>query len=865
MIHVDSMFVLVGAAAAGAATLASARAGTRRRGRERGAWLLLSGCGLAWVAACGLRLPGGGAARDASIAVLLAATVLALLALRRAPGAPPHISGQARTLVDGLIVAASGLLVAWTAGLGDLYHRSGSELPAALGLAQACAALVVASAVVVVLTRSPAPARARLALWVAAFGFLAAAEGARAYAGAGGAADVRPLFAGWALGWAVLAWAATPAARLDDRPAPAAGLPTRASVLVPSLPFALAVVAAAAAGVRGDFGGFLIWNGAAVVVLIVARQILALLENISFWRDLEAQVDARTEELERSEARFRSLVQRSSDVITVIGPDGAILYESPSTRTVFGGTAAERSVDDPSGLIHPDDLPRVLAAVADLRRRPGATASIEGRVRHLDGTWCDVEAIASNLVEEESVGGFVFNTRDITERKALEAQLSHRAFHDPLTGLANRALFLDRLQHALGRSVRHRHAIGVLFLDLDSFKDVNDSMGHGVGDDLLVAVARRLDGCTRPADTVARLGGDEFAILVEELDDVLDVGHVAERILTALEPPLRIGSRQVYVRGSIGIATGGSAETTAEDLLRNADVAMYTAKARGDGGYELFEPEMRAALIERLELEHDLRGALSRREFELEYQPIVSLESGRAEGVEALVRWRHPRRGLMSPERFVHVAEQAGLIEQIGRWVLARACQQVYDWHQALPHTRGLTLSVNLSARQLQVPRLIDDVTFALERSGLAPASLVLEITESLVVGDHRTTSARLQQLRDFGVRVAIDDFGTGYSALGYLRNLPVDLLKIDRVFVAGLAPGSPDAALVAAVVTMCHSLDLTPVAEGVENAGQVDALRRIGCRLAQGYHFARPAPPGAIGELLASSPLAPLAPAVSR
>ena len=292
---------------------------------------------------------------------------------------------------------------------------------------------------------------------------------------------------------------------------------------------------------------------------------------------------------------------------------------------------------------------------------------------------------------------------------------------------------------------------------------------------------------------------------------------------------------------------------------------MYKAKARGDGGYELFEPEMRAALMERLELENDLRGALSRGEFELEYQPIVSLQSGRTEGVEALVRWRHPTRGLMAPDRFVHIAEQAGLIQPIGRWVLARACQQAFDWQQELPQARGLTLAVNLSARQLQAPRLIDDVTFALERSGLAPASLVLEITESLVVEDHRTTSARLQQLRDFGVRVAIDDFGTGYSALSYLRDLPVDLLKIDRAFVAGLAPGSPDAALIEAVVAMCHSLHLTPVAEGVEDAGQAGELRRIGCRLAQGYHFARPAPAAAIGELLAGSRLSPVPPAVPR
>ncbi|MDQ6914183.1 MAG: EAL domain-containing protein [Actinomycetota bacterium] len=790
---------------------------------------------------------------DLGTAFVVGAGALAMLGLRLLPGAPPRLSGQSRTLVDGLIVGASALLVAWTAGLGDLYQRAPSTALGAAAIAQALAVVVVASAAIVVLTRAGPAARPRLALWAGGFGAMAVAEGARAYIAVGGAAStVRPLFAGWAVGWLVIAWAAVRAA--DTRAGVAPGLPTRASVLIPSLPFALAVVATAATAAQGEVGTFLVWNGAAVLVLIVARQILALLENISFWRDLEAKVEARTQDLEHSEARFRSLVQHSSDVITVIGPDGAIRYESPSTRAVFGHTGATARPGRPLDLVHPDDRQRVAAAVAELSRRQGATAAIEGRVQHRDGSWRDVEAIATNLLADESVGGYVLNTRDITERKALEAQLSHRAFHDPLTNLANRALFLNRLQHGLARSVRHGQPIAVLFMDLDDFKDVNDSLGHGTGDELLVAVARRLDHCTRPTDTVARLGGDEFAVLVEELDDALDVGHVAERILTELQPPFTIGSRQVFVRASIGIATTGTATLTADDLLRNADVAMYAAKGRGGSGYELFEPEMHAALMERLDVENDLRGALARSEFDLHYQPIVSLVTGRIEGVEALIRWQHPIRGLIAPDRFVHIAEQAGLIVAIGRWVLARACQQARDWQQRLEHASHLTLTVNLSARQLQAPQLIDDVTFALERSGLAPDSLVLEITESLVVDDNEATRARLQQLRDFGVRVAIDDFGTGYSALGYLRNLPVDLLKIDRAFIGDLVPGSPDAAVVQAVVAMCRSLELTAVAEGVEQAAQAAELRRMGCPLAQGYHFARPASADVIGHLLAAS-----------
>jgi EAL domain-containing protein (putative c-di-GMP-specific phosphodiesterase class I) len=316
-----------------------------------------------------------------------------------------------------------------------------------------------------------------------------------------------------------------------------------------------------------------------------------------------------------------------------------------------------------------------------------------------------------------------------------------------------------------------------------------------------------------------------------------------------------MGARQVYVRGSIGIATSATVQVTADELLRNADVAMYTAKARGGSSYELFEPEMHAALMERLDLENELRGALSRGEFELHYQPIVSLETGRIEGLEALIRWRHPTRGLIAPDRFVHIAEQAGLIVPIGRWVLARACQQAHDWRRELPQAADLTLTVNLSARQVQTRELIDDVTFALDRSGLPPSSLVLEITESFLVDDSVTTIARLDQLRSLGVRVAIDDFGTGYSALSYLRHLPVDLLKIDRAFIGDLAPGSSDAAVVQAVVAMCRSLEITPVAEGVETQAQVGELRDMGCRLAQGYHFARPAPAADVGRLLAQPP----------
>jgi diguanylate cyclase (GGDEF)-like protein/PAS domain S-box-containing protein len=687
------------------------------------------------------------------------------------------------------------------------------------------------------------------------FGALAAADCARLHLALGGGQATRAALAGWAAGWLLIGWAAL-------RPGPDAvppGLPTRASVWVPSVPFALALMAGAGAAVRGELGSFLIWNGAVVMTLIVARQILALLENISYWRELEAKVEARTHELERSEARFRSLVQNSSDVIMVVADDGSIAHESPSTRSVFGHLASSYGPGPPLRLLHPEDLPLVLAAARDLRERPGARTSVECRVRHRDGRWRHVEAIASNLLHDDAVRGFVINTRDITERKALEEQLTHRAFHDPLTNLANRALFANRLQHAIGRAQRTGQPIAVLFLDLDDFKDVNDSLGHACGDELLAAVARRLDDSVRPADTVARLGGDEFAILVEELDDVFDVGRVADRILAALEPPLEVRGREVFVRGSVGIATSGPAQATPEELLRNADVAMYTAKARGKGGYEMFESSMHAVLLERLELENDLRGALQRDEFELHYQPIVSLRTGEVQAVEALLRWHHPTRGLIPPHRFVRLAEQARLIVPIGRWVLRHACTQARAWQQRFPRHAALALTVNLSARQLREDGLIADVTEALEESGLDSRSLVLEITESLVVEDSDGMVERLQQLRRLGARVAVDDFGTGYSSLSYLRHLPVDLLKIDRAFMEGLSTGSSAAALAESIVSMARSLDLVSVAEGVELAEQASELRRMGCELAQGYHFARPGGVREISTLLAvAGPITP-------
>ncbi|MGH2956342.1 MAG: putative bifunctional diguanylate cyclase/phosphodiesterase [Solirubrobacterales bacterium] len=831
------------------------------------AWVFLGFAGLVWAAAIALWLAGGAASPGTpATTALLASAFLATIGLVFVPGAPPHASGQGRTAVDGLIVAGSTLFIAWMLGLGELYDSSAAQ-DRALFLALGVANLTLAAAATVMLTRARPAARIRLGLVTGALAALAVASGAMSYLALDGSLEAATVFyLGWPVGWLLLALAA----RRDRDAAPLEevepGLPTRASVFVPSVPFGVAVLGAAVAGARGDFHGTLVWIGAAVIVLIIMRQVLALVENISFWRNLEAKVEARTDELRASERRFRSLVQNSSDVILVLGDQGQIKYLSPSARSVLGHDDDEiqAEIEDPIDFVVEEDLPRLLAAGRELRAKSGATRSIEFRVLRKDGLRRDVEAIVTNLLHDPAVAGFVVNARDISERKELERQLTHRAFHDPLTELANRALFGDRLEHALSRRGRATDTLAVLFLDLDNFKNVNDSLGHESGDRLLGAVSQQLLGCARPGDTVARLGGDEFALLLEDVEGGIGSARVAARVLRAFEEPLNVDDRELFVQASIGIATNSEASATAESLLRNADVAMYAAKARGKGRFEHFEHSMHAALVERLELEHDLREALERPEFRLHYQPIVSLETGAIPAVEALVRWQHPERGLIAPGYFIGLAEQTGLIVPIGRWVLEEACRQAAAWRREVETARSLTMMVNLSVKQLEDPGLLRDVEAALESSGLDPDGLLLEITESVIVEDEAAIET-MKEIRALGIRMGIDDFGTKYSSLSYLRRLPLDVLKIDREFIGDITSGSPESALIQAIVAMSHSMGLTPIAEGVERPHQEEELRRIGCNLAQGYLFAKPAPPQQVGELIADSAAGELLQATDR
>jgi diguanylate cyclase (GGDEF)-like protein/PAS domain S-box-containing protein len=561
-----------------------------------------------------------------------------------------------------------------------------------------------------------------------------------------------------------------------------------------------------------------------------------------------------------SEARFASLVQHASDLITVVGEDATIAYQSPSSARVLGYPAEELLGTRFDHLVAPEDAGRLLRLLGDgaaYPRRDGEV--IECTLRHRDGSLRQFEILHTNLLGDEHVRGIVLNARDISERKAFEEQLAHQAFHDPVTNLPNRALFVERVRHAIGRARREGSGLGVVFLDIDDFKTINDSLGHGAGDTALMDVAKRLSGSIRSSDTAARFGGDEFVVLLEDLDGTGTAAEVAERILEDLRQPLMVAGKELVVRGSIGISIlEESSSAGADELIRDADAAMYIAKRDGKGSYRLFEPEMHAGVLARLELRADLQRALENGQFELYYQPIVRLADGCVVGMEALLRWRHPERGLVVPGEFIPFAEETGLIVPIGRWVLREACRQAQELQQlgadggaGVGVDGHLYMCVNLSVKQLQHSDVISDVEDALTESGLEPQLLTLEITESMLIDDPDIAVVKLGELRALGLRIAMDDFGTGYSSLSYLSRFPVDVIKMDRSFLRPEA--TPEAVdLSSAVVALGSSLALEVVAEGIELDEQWQRLRELGCELGQGFHFARPMESGHMLDFLA-------------
>jgi diguanylate cyclase (GGDEF)-like protein/PAS domain S-box-containing protein len=554
-----------------------------------------------------------------------------------------------------------------------------------------------------------------------------------------------------------------------------------------------------------------------------------------------------SDDLRQREARFRSLVQNSSDAVAVLSADGAVTYESDAVARVLGHDPRERIGARFDAQVHPDDRARLATFVDGLLRlgpAPSGAHAVTLRLGHADGTWRWVEAIGQNLLADDAVGGLVLNYRDVTDRTRLEEQLRHEAFHDPLTGLANRALFSDRVAHALMRRRRPDDRAAVLFIDLDDFKVVNDSLGHAAGDLLLTAVAERLRACLRGQDTAARLGGDEFGVLLEDSGEQ-EASEVAARLLAALGQPFTLEARQVFAQASIGIAmqplgfAPGSA-TTPDELLRNADAAMYTAKARGKARFEFFQAEMHVEAMRRLDLRSRLDAALADGAFILRYQPVVDLASGRTVGCEALVRWRQDDGSLLGPADFIPVAEDSGFIVPLGRWVLEQACRDGVTWQGT--GRRGASIAVNVASRQLREPGFAATVAAVLAKTRLPAGRLVLEITESTLLHEGDETAQAIEDLKRQGVRIALDDFGTGYSSLSHLRRFPIDVLKIDRSFVQHVdGPERDERALVRSIIRMAQALRLETVAEGIERRAQHEQLHAMGADLGQGYLYARP------------------------
>ncbi len=560
--------------------------------------------------------------------------------------------------------------------------------------------------------------------------------------------------------------------------------------------------------------------------------------------------------LDLAEARFQTLFEHSAEGIFLAGPDGAYLRVNPALVSIFGYPSAEALMEalslfnaanqaDPSGR---EDFAETLAA-------SGRSLCHQSQIRRPDGSVAWISESAWKVLDES--GNLLYYeglVQDITQHKRAEDLQHKQAFHDALTGLPNRQLFMDRLEWALRRSQRRAgYRFAVLMLDLDRFKVVNDSLGHQAGDSMLLEVARRLSATLRPMDTVARLGGDEFAVLADDITGALEATRIISRLQEELSRPFSIQGREVFTSASIGVVLKTWGYDRPEHIIRDADTAMYRAKALGKARSEFFDPSMHQAAASLLQTETDLRQAVERGQLRLHYQPIVDIGSGRLQGFEALVRWQHPRRGLIQPGDFIPLAEETGLIGAIGTWVLRTACEQLLRWQRLRPCDPPLWMSVNLSAKQFMSMELVAEIRHILEQTGVPPESLKLEITETKVMENAESASRMLESLKGLGVKISVDDFGTGYSSLAYLQRFPLDSLKIDRSFVSRMCGGEDNAKIVGAIVNLAHNLGLEVVAEGVEQHDQLEHLQTLACRFGQGFLFSRPVPAEEAEALLLS------------
>jgi diguanylate cyclase (GGDEF)-like protein/PAS domain S-box-containing protein len=623
--------------------------------------------------------------------------------------------------------------------------------------------------------------------------------------------------------------------------------------------FAGASAAGIIAKLSAVFGGYALLASGPIILIVYftywtyLKNVEASTQQAELARQHAGEVQQHMEALRESEERFRSAFDYATIGMAVVSLEGRWVQVNRSLSEILGYEEAElvsRSFREITGA---EDLPGVEEQFRHLADGMISSHQTEVRYRHKQGR--EVWALLGMSVVRDLQGAplhLIFQIQDITDRKRAEERLLYDAFHDALTGLPNRALFMDHAKMAIQRARRNNERLfAALFLDLDRFKVINDSLGHMIGDQLLVGIARRLETCLRPGDTVARLGGDEFTILLEDLSGTGDAIEVARRVQEAVSQPFNIGGHEVFTTTSIGIALSTIGYENAEDLLRDADTAMYRAKTQGKKQHVVFNKGMHDRAMQLLQIETDLRRAIDRGEFYLDYQPIISLATGEVRSLEALVRWRHPERGVVSPAEFIPVAEETGLIIPLGQWVLNEACRQMREWQMRGLPTGQTAISVNLSGRQFSQSDLLEQVGAALRESGLPAGSLKLEITESMVMENVETAIAVLGQLRALGVELAIDDFGTGYSSLSYLHRFPINTLKIDRSFVTRMTDNTENAEIVRTIITLARSLEMDVVAEGVETRAQLRQLRSLDCDFGQGYLFSKPVAAEAILELM--------------
>jgi diguanylate cyclase (GGDEF)-like protein/PAS domain S-box-containing protein len=841
---------------AGAALIAAVAcmvAATYHSGRSRFAWVLLGTGALAWAAGEGIGAYYefiGEQLRYPPLTDIghLVAVPLAVAGIAVFPGRHRGASRIA-FLLDGAILAGALVLISWATVLGGVYHaHTGVGASALTGLAYPISDIVMAVMALLLVGRTAGYGRLPLLLVMTGIFANLLADSASVYLmTVTGHAAPAIMGTGWVAGFLLMAVGALRAAllagsapRIDDRP------PARWAIFLPYIPVSVAAVIAVLKNVSGPPEALLLWDLIVVVALVIVRQFIVIMDN----QTLNLKLASQTAALLESEDHFRALVQNSGDAVLLANADGVIRFASSSIDRFFAYSSTELVGQPFSELLHPEDQPEFATGLKKALTASALPVVVHCRFRHKLGGWTHCEVTITNLLHRSSSQAIVLNIRDVTDRKDMEERLAHLAAHDPVTSLPNRLSFRNQLDEALERSLPGR-GVAVLALDIDDFKLVNDALGERASDDLLGMIGGRLGKLIPAGDVVARLGADEFAVLMQNVDHEDQPVRLAERIVEHFKAPFKVQEREIILRLSMGIVAQAGREDTAETMMRNADIALNAAKALGKGRFERYQPQQHAAVSDRMELESDLARAIQRRQLVLHYQPAVRLKDGALLGFEALVRWNHPRRGLLSPADFIALADETGLIAPLQRWVLGQACADGRHWQIQFPTARELQISVNVSRRGLEDADLATDVANACTAAAFAPSRLVLELTQGATL-EGKNTLARLLELHESGVKLALDDFGAGSAPLTALRDLPVDIVKLDHSFVARMAASATDAIVARAVIDLGNALGMMTMADGIERAEQLAALQTLGCVAGQGYFLSRPLTAPAVERLLA-------------